>query len=179
MGAMLLFVLGILSAVGLSLYQFSEQYRFDMVSDAKNGGVFIIDKKAAALNYCDDKKCLLIGGGALPSQIMNNPATLASLQNAIMVAPAAVVTPKPGQAPEGMENNIASSEEQKKAHESEENTQKADSNSDDSSSEDDDDKEDDSKNDDKDEDDKDEHADTHADANDESTEEKAPEGFDF
>jgi hypothetical protein len=38
---MLLLVLGILSAVGLGLYQFGEHHRFDMVPDAK-GGIFIV-----------------------------------------------------------------------------------------------------------------------------------------
>jgi hypothetical protein len=108
MGPMLLLVLGILSAVGLGLYQFGEHHRFDMVSDAK-GGIFIIDRKSAAINYCNDKTCSLVGNGALPSQIMGNPAAMASMQGAIMGAPAAVVAPQAGQAPNGMNANIASS----------------------------------------------------------------------
>lgn len=108
MGPMLLLVLGILSAVGLGLYQFSEHHRFDMVSDAK-GGIFIIDRKSAAINYCNDKTCSLVGNGALPSQIMGNPAALASMQGAIMGAPAAVAPPQAGQVPNGMNKNIAAS----------------------------------------------------------------------
>ena len=107
MGPMLLVVLGILSAVGLGLYQFGEHHRFDMVSDAK-GGIFIIDRKSAAINYCNDKTCSLVGNGALPSQIMGNPAALALMQGAIMGAPAAAA-PQAGQAPSGMNKNIAAS----------------------------------------------------------------------
>ena len=107
MGPMLLLVLGILSAVGLGLYQFGEHHRFDMVSDAK-GGIFIIDRKSAAINYCNDKTCSLVGNGALPSQIMGNPAALALMQGAIMGAPAAAA-PQAGQAPSGMNKNIAAS----------------------------------------------------------------------
>ena len=59
MGPMLLLVLGILSAVGFSLYQFGEHHRFDIVPDAK-GGIFILDKKSAAINYCNDKKRIII-----------------------------------------------------------------------------------------------------------------------
>lgn len=109
MGPMLLLVLGILSAVGLGLYQFGEQHRFDMVSDAKNGGIFIIDRKSAAINYCTNKTCLLVGNGALPSQIMNNPAALASMQGAIMGSPAATTPAQPGQVPNGMQQNLAAS----------------------------------------------------------------------
>lgn len=109
MGPMLLLVLGILSAVGLGLYQFGEHHRFDMVSDAKNGGIFIIDRKSAAINYCNGKTCSLVGNGSLPSQIMNNPAALASMQGSIMGAPAAVAALHPGQAPNGMNNNLAAS----------------------------------------------------------------------
>ncbi len=87
MGPMLLLVLGILSAVGLGLYQFGEHHRFDMASDAK-GGIFIIDRKSAAINYCNDKICSLVGNGSLPSQAMGNPAALTSVQGAIMGAPA-------------------------------------------------------------------------------------------
>jgi hypothetical protein len=108
MGPMLLLVLGILSAVGLALYQFGEHHRFDMVSDAK-GGIFIIDRKSAAINYCNDKTCSLVGNGALPSQIMGNPAALMAVQGAIMGAPAAVNAVKPGEAPKGMQANIAAS----------------------------------------------------------------------
>lgn len=108
MGPMLLLVLGILSAVGFSLYQFGEHHRFDIVPDAK-GGIFILDKKSAAINYCDDKTCSLVGNGMLPSQIMNNPAALVSMQGAIMGAPAAVAAPQAGQAPNGMNANIAAS----------------------------------------------------------------------
>lgn len=103
MGVMFLFIIGIFSIVGLSLYQFSEQSRFEMVSDLKSGGAFIIDKKTSSLNYCDSKTCSLVGGGYLPSQIINNPTALASLQNAIMGAPAPAAELKPGQAPEGMQ----------------------------------------------------------------------------
>jgi hypothetical protein len=105
---MLLLVLGILSAVGFSLYQFGEHHRFDIVPDAK-GGIFILDKKSAAINYCNDKTCSLVGNGALPSQIMHNPSALASMQGAIMGAPAAVSAPQAGQAPNGMNANIAAS----------------------------------------------------------------------
>ena len=108
MGPMLLLVLGILSAVGFSLYQFGEHHRFDIVPDAK-GGIFILDKKSAAINYCNDKTCSLVGNGMLPSQIMNNPAALVSMQGAIMGAPAAVAAPQAGQAPNGMNANIAAS----------------------------------------------------------------------
>ena len=108
MGPMLLLVLGILSAVGFSLYQFGEHHRFDIVPDAK-GGIFILDKKSAAINYCNDKTCSLVGNGTLPSQIMNNPAALVSMQGAIMGAPAPVVAPQAGQAPNGMNANIAAS----------------------------------------------------------------------
>ena len=108
MGPMLLLVLGILSAVGLGLYQFGEHHRFDMVSDAK-GGIFIIDRKSAAINYCNDKTCSLVGNGALPSQIMGNPAALMAVQGAIMGAPAAVTAVKLGEAPKGMQSNIAAS----------------------------------------------------------------------
>ena len=108
MGPMLLLVLGILSAVGFSLYQFGEHHRFDIVPDAK-GGIFILDKKSAAINYCNDKTCSLVGNGTLPSQIMNNPAALVSMQGAIMGAPAPVVAPHAGQAPNGMNANIAAS----------------------------------------------------------------------
>ena len=108
MGPMLLLVLGILSAVGFSLYQFGEHHRFDIVPDAK-GGIFILDKKSAAINYCNDKTCSLVGNGALPSQIMHNPSALASMQGAIMGAPAAVSAPQAGQAPNGMNANIAAS----------------------------------------------------------------------
>ena len=108
MGPMLLLVLGILSAVGFSLYQFGEHHRFDIVPDAK-GGIFILDKKSAAINYCNDKTCSLVGNGALPSQIMNNPSAIASMQGAIMGAPAAVSAPQAGQAPNGMNANIAAS----------------------------------------------------------------------
>ncbi|MCX7342809.1 MAG: hypothetical protein NT128_01510 [Proteobacteria bacterium] len=108
MGPMLLLVLGILSAVGLALYQFGEHHRFDMVSDAK-GGIFIIDRKSAAINYCNDKTCSLVGNGALPSQIMGNPAALMAVQGAIMGAPAAVTVVKPGEAPKGMQSDIAAS----------------------------------------------------------------------
>ena len=108
MGPMLLFVLGILSAVGFSLYQFGEHHRFDIVPDAK-GGIFILDKKSAAINYCNDKTCSLVGNGTLPSQIMNNPAALVSMQGAIMGAPAPVVAPEAGQVPNGMNANIAAS----------------------------------------------------------------------
>ena len=166
MGSMLIFIFGILGVVGLSLHQFSEQYRFDMVSDTKNGGVFIIDRKAAAINYCDDKKCLLVGSGVLPSQIMNNPTMLASLQNAIMGAPAPVVAPQPGQAPKGMEKNLASSGEPKKEHVDEEKPQKEDSNSDESKHE---------------EEHEDDHADNKAEnkSDEKTSDEKTPEGFDF
>jgi len=150
MGVMFLFIIGIFSIVGLSLYQFSEQSRFEMVSDLKNGGVFIIDKKASSLNYCDNKTCSLVGRGYLPSQIMNNPTALASLQNAIMGAPASAVALKPGQAPEGMQDNIASA-----SVDADEETQNADENADTK--------------------DKD-HED---DSLDDASEEKAPEGFDF
>ena len=108
MGPMLLLVLGILSAVGFSLYQFGEHHRFDIVPDAK-GGIFILDKKSAAINYCNDKTCSLVGNGTLPSQIMNNPAALVSMQGAIMGAPEPVVAPQAGQAPNGMNANIAAS----------------------------------------------------------------------
>jgi hypothetical protein len=108
MGPMLLLVLGILSAVGLGLYQFGEHHRFDMVPDAK-GGIFIIDRKSAAINYCSDKTCTLVGNGALPSQIMGNPAALMAVQGAIMGAPAAPSTAKLGAAPNGMKKNIADS----------------------------------------------------------------------
>jgi hypothetical protein len=108
MGPMLLLVLGILSAVGFSLYQFGEHHRFDIVPDAK-GGIFILDKKSAAINYCNDKTCSLVGNGALPSHIMNNPSAIASMQGAIMGAPAAVSAPQAGQAPNGMNANIAAS----------------------------------------------------------------------
>ena len=108
MGPMLLLVLGILSAVGLALYQFGEHHRFDMVADAK-GGIFIIDRKSAAINYCNDKTCSLVGNGALPSQFMGNPAALMAVQGAIMGAPAAVTAVKTGDAPNGMQSNIAAS----------------------------------------------------------------------
>lgn len=108
MGPMLLLVFGILSAVGLALYQFGEHHRFDMVPDAK-GGIFIIDRKSAAINYCDNKTCSLVGNGALPSQIMGNPAALMAVQGAIMGAPAAATAKKPGDAPKGMQPNIAAS----------------------------------------------------------------------
>lgn len=107
MGPMLLLVLGILSAVGLGLYHFGEYHRFDMVPDAK-GGIFIIDRKSAAINYCDNKTCTLVGNGALPSQIMGNPAALMAVQGAIMGAPAAATAAKPGDVPKGMQPNIAS-----------------------------------------------------------------------
>ena len=108
MGPMLLLVLGILSAVGLGLYQFGEHHRFDLVSDAK-GGIFIIDRKSAAINYCNDKTCSLVGNGSLPSQIMGNPVAMMSVQGSIMGAPAAPTSPKPGIAPNGMQANIAAS----------------------------------------------------------------------
>jgi hypothetical protein len=105
---MLLLVLGILGAVGFSLYQFGEHHRFDIVPDAK-GGIFILDKKSSAINYCNDKTCSLVGNGALPSHIMNNPSALASMHGAILGAPAPVVAaPQEGQVPNGMNANIAS-----------------------------------------------------------------------
>lgn len=155
MGAMLLFILGIVGVAWFSLHQFSEQYRFDMVSDAKNGGVFVIDKKTAAINYCDNKTCSLVGNGALPSQVMDNPIALASLQNAIMGSPAKAVEQKTGQVPEGMEENIASSDNKEK-HE-EEITKNIDSD-----------------NEDDDEDNEDDDEETT-----EGEDEKTPEGFDF
>ena len=106
-------VFGILSAVGLGLYQFGEQHRFDMSPDAKYGGIFIIDRKSAAINYCDKKTCTLVNS-ALPSQIMNNPAALTSMQGAIMGAPAAAASAQPGQPPKGMQQNIALSGAAKK-----------------------------------------------------------------
>ena len=115
MGPMLLLVLGILSAVGFSLYQFGEHHRFDIVPDAK-GGIFILDKKSSAINYCNDKTCSLVGNGALPSHIMNNPSAIASMQGAIMGAPAAVSAPQAGQAPNGMNANIAASGVANAAH---------------------------------------------------------------
>lgn len=126
MGSMLTFIIGILLAVWLAFHQIAEHYRFDLVSDSKNGGVFIIDKRNASLNYCDTKTCVLVGSGVLPSQIMNNPSALASLQNAIMGAPAPVSAPQPGQAPTGMEKNLASSGAPKADHPDEEKPQEAD-----------------------------------------------------
>lgn len=108
MGPMLLLVLGILGAVGFSLYHFGEQQRFNMVSDSK-GGIFILDKKTSSINYCTNKTCSLVGNGALPSNIMGNPAAMASMQGAIMGAPAAPAATAPGQAPTGMQPDIAAS----------------------------------------------------------------------
>lgn len=108
MGPMLLLVLGIIGAVGFGLYQFGEQHRFDMVSDSK-GGIFILDKKSSTINYCNNQTCSLVGNGALPSHLMGNPAAMASMQGAIMGAPAASGAATPGQAPTGMQSNIAAS----------------------------------------------------------------------
>jgi hypothetical protein len=105
---MLLLVLGILGAVGFSLYHFGEQQRFNIISDSKEG-IFILDKKTSMINYCTNKTCSLVGNGALPSHIMGNPAAMASMQGAIMGAPAAPAAPAPGQAPAGMQPNIAAS----------------------------------------------------------------------
>lgn len=162
MGSMLTFIIGLLLAVWIGFHQISEHYRFDLVSDAKNGGVFVIDKKNAALNYCDSKSCTLVGSGALPSQIINNPSALASLQNAIMGTPAAVSPPQPGQAPEGMEKNLAASGAPKADHSDEEKAQEEDE---EESSSNDDDKTDD-----------DAESDKAADSDDDK---KVPEGFDF
>lgn len=112
MGPMLLLVLGLLSAVGLGLYQFSDLHRFDLVPDSK-GGIFIIDRKSAAINHCDNKTCTLVGNGSLPSQIMNNPAAMMNMQGAIMGAPAKPVAAKPGVAPASMKPNMAASGEAK------------------------------------------------------------------
>lgn len=108
MGPMLLLVLGIIGAVGFCLYQFGEQHRFNMVSDSK-GGIFILDKKSSTINYCNNQTCSLVGNGALPSHLMSNPAAMASMQGSIVGAPAASRTATPGQAPTGMQQNIAAS----------------------------------------------------------------------
>lgn len=108
MGPMLLLVLGILGAVGFSLYHFGEQQRFNIVSDSKEG-IFILDKKTSMVNYCTNKTCSLVGNGALPSHMMGNPAAMASMQGAIMGAPAAPTVTAPGQAPTGMQPDIAAS----------------------------------------------------------------------
>lgn len=175
MGPMLLLVLGILSAVGLALYQFAEHHRFDMVSDAK-GGIFIIDRKSAAINYCNDKTCSLVGNGALPSQIMGNPAALMAVQGAIMGAPASVTVVKPGEAPKGMQSDIAASSAKPANNTPAVATSAAPAaKSDDKEDDDDDDK--DSDDDEKDEDDKDD-----KDSDDDKEEDKkadAPDGFSF
>ncbi len=108
MGPMLLLVLGIMGAVGFGLYQFGEQHRFDMVSDSQ-GGIFILDKKSSTINYCNNQTCSLVGNGALPSHLIGNPAAMASMQGAIMGAPAASGAATPGQAPTGMQPNLAAS----------------------------------------------------------------------
>jgi len=165
---MLTFIIGLLLAVWIAFHQISEHYRFDLVSDAKNGGVFVIDKKNAALNYCDNKSCTLVGSGALPSQMINNPSALASLQNAIMGAPAPITTLQPGQAPDGMGKNLATSGAEKADHPDEEKPQDAeeDSNNDDNKDE--------SSEEDKSTDTEDEDKQTS-----EDDDKKVPEGFDF
>lgn len=104
MGSMLTFIIGMLLAVWIAFHQVSENYRFDMVSDTKNGGVFIIDKKDSVINYCNNKTCTLVGEGALPSKNFTSPSVLATLQNAVIGKP---VTLKPGQVPPGMKKNLA------------------------------------------------------------------------
>lgn len=109
MGPMLVLVLAIVSCVGYSVYQLGETNRFNIVPDTK-GGVYVLDRKSASINYCTEQSCKLIGNGSLPSQAVGNPAVLAAMQNSIMGAPAVVVTPQqPAQTPAGMQANIATS----------------------------------------------------------------------
>lgn len=106
---MIIFIAGVLLAVWLGFHQISEHYRFDMVSDSKNGGVFIIDKKNSAINYCDNKSCILVGNGMLPSHAVNNPSAIMALQNAIMGISSTDTTIQAGQAPKGMKKNLVRS----------------------------------------------------------------------
>lgn len=108
MGPMLVLVLAIVSCVGFSIYHLGETNRFNIVPDTK-GGVYVLDRKTASINYCSEQSCKLIGNGSLPSQAVGNPAVLAAMQNSIMGAPAIVAAKQANQTPAGMQANIASS----------------------------------------------------------------------
>lgn len=110
MGPMLMLVVGIISCVGFSIYHLGEAQRFEVIGDSKNGGIFILDKKNASVNYCTDQVCKLIGNGSLPSQAHGNPAILAAMQNSIMGSPAVITAKNNGfTTPDGMKSNIAAS----------------------------------------------------------------------
>lgn len=110
MGPMLLLVVAIISCFGFSIYHLSESQRFEVISDVKSGGVFILDRKTLGINYCTEQTCKLVGNGSLPSQAVGNPAVLAAMQNSIMGAPAPVMAKKTeGAAPQGMQANLAAS----------------------------------------------------------------------
>lgn len=108
MGPMLVLVLAIVSCVGYSVYQLGETNRFNIVPDTK-GGVYVLDRKSASINYCTEQSCKLIGNGSLPSQAVGNPAVLAAMQHSIMGTPAVVTPQQPAQTPAGMQANIATS----------------------------------------------------------------------
>lgn len=100
---MFLLILGILSAVGLYTYYGSAQHRFDIASDTKNGGVYILDNKSASINYCDDKNCKVVGNGPLPSESISG-SKFAAIQAAIMGGMPASDKSNPEKVPEGMED---------------------------------------------------------------------------
>ncbi len=83
MGPVFIFILGILVAVGASLYQIGKNNRFEIVSNGASG-VFIFDNHAKKLNFCDAEQCKIVNKGVLPSEVYDDPSLMTKLEGSIL-----------------------------------------------------------------------------------------------